>query len=191
VTGSRPDPFDPRLILLHGELDDRVAGELAVRLMTLDAVGDEPISLYIDSGDGSLNAALAVIDTVDLLGVPVHATAVGRVEGPALGVLAACELRRASPNARLRLRAPQDAFAGRASQADGWLAQHRDRLDRFVTRLAASTGQPSDRIEADLSAGLSLDPPSAVRYGLIDEVWGRPIVAPRRGNVRPIRAPDG
>jgi ATP-dependent Clp protease protease subunit len=191
VTGSPPDPLDPRLILLHGELDDRIAGELAVRLMTLDAVGDEPISLYIDSADGSLNAALAVIDTVDLLGVPVHGTGVGRVEGPALGVLAACELRRASPNARLRLTAPQDVFAGRAGDADGWLAQHRDRVERFVRRLAASTGQPPDRIEADLSASRSFDPRSAVRYGLIDEVWGRPIVAPNRGNVRPIRAPEG
>jgi ATP-dependent Clp protease protease subunit len=190
VTGSRPDPFDARLILLHGALDEPVAGELAVRLMTLDAVGDEPISLYIDSADGPLNAALTVIDTIDLLGVPVHGTGVGRVEGAVLGVLAACELRRASPNARLRLSAPRDAFEGKAGDADDWLVQHRDRLARFVDRLAASTGQPSHRIEADLAAGTSFDPQSAVSYGLIDEVWGRPFVAPPRGNVRPIRAPD-
>ena len=111
MTGNGPDPFDPRLILLHGALDEPVAGELAVRLMTLDAIGDEPISLYIDSADGPLNAALTVIDTIDLLGVPVHGTGVGRVEGAVLGVLAACELRRASPNARLRLTAPREVFA--------------------------------------------------------------------------------
>jgi hypothetical protein len=79
--------FERRAIFLHGALDDRAAGELAIALMALDAEGDGPIALTIDCADGTLDGALASIDTIDLLGVPVHATCVGRVEGPACGVL--------------------------------------------------------------------------------------------------------
>ena len=41
--------------------------------MTLDASGDGAVDLQIDSSGGSTGAALALMDIVDLLGVPVRA----------------------------------------------------------------------------------------------------------------------
>ena len=72
---------------------------------------------------GTLEAAFTLIDVIDLLGVPVHATCIGRAEGAALGVLAVATRRLAIPHARLRLCEPTNAFAGRADDVASWAAQ--------------------------------------------------------------------
>ena len=177
--------FDRRVLFLSGDLDDRRAGDLAMALMALDAEGEEPITLRIDSSGGPLDASLPVMDTIDLLGVPVHATSSGRAEGSAIGVLAVCERRRASANARFRLGLPQDSFAGAATDAENWIRQHRDRLDRLVARLSEACGQPRERLHTDIESGRYLDAEEALRYGLIDEVLGR-----RDADVVPLERKD-
>ena len=76
--------FEQRIVSLRGTLDDEVAGLVCAELMTLDASGDSAITLFVDSGEATLSAAFSVMDTIDLLGVPVHATCMGRA-GPAVG----------------------------------------------------------------------------------------------------------
>src|SRR5262245_62015009 len=98
--------FDLRTISITGRLDDEGASRVEVELMTLDANGDDEIQVLIDSGEGTLDAALTLIDVVDLLGVPVHATCLGRAEGPALAVLAVASKRSATPHCRLRASEP-------------------------------------------------------------------------------------
>ena len=65
------------------------------------------------AGGGTLEAALMIIDMIDLLGVPVHARCVGRAEGAAVGIVAVAPHRSATPHARFRLGLPDVAFAGR------------------------------------------------------------------------------
>ena len=171
------DPFDVRsqlfarrIVLLHGTLDDELAGHVAASLMTLDAAGDERITLQVDSGDGSLTGAFTVIDTIDLVGVPVHTVCLGRAEGPALGVVAAGTHRAATPHARFRFREPHASVAGTAADLEHWAHHHQQQLARFVERLVEATGQPAEHIEADLAAGRYLDAEQALHYHLIDEV---------------------
>lgn len=74
--------FDQRVVFLWGRLDDTTASQLAAELMTLDATGDDPVQLQIDSPGGSLQAALCLVDVIDLLGVELTATCVGQAVGP-------------------------------------------------------------------------------------------------------------
>ena len=102
--GAWPDPirarmFEQRVVLVNGELDDALAGSVATELMTLDACGDGAVRLLLNSGGGTFEAAFTLIDVIDLLGVPVHATCIGRAEGAALGVLAVAARRLAIPHA--------------------------------------------------------------------------------------------
>jgi ATP-dependent Clp protease protease subunit len=142
-----------------------------MQLMALDAMGDDPISLFLDCGEGTLDAAFAVIDTIDLLGVPLHATCVGRAEGPALGVLAVADHRRAGRTTRFKLSAPTVSATGRAADIDDEARRSVRDLDRFVRRLAESTGRPLEQVEADVEIGRYLDAREALAYGLIDEIW--------------------
>jgi ATP-dependent Clp protease protease subunit len=162
--------FDRRMVLLSGALDNGVANRVGVSLMTLDATGDSAVQLQIDSSDGTVDAALALMDIVDLLGVPVHATCVGQAAGPAVGVLAVCDQRTVSPHARLRLLEPTVEVQGSARQLQQLAAGHLDRMAMFWTRLSEATGTSVERLRHDASEGRFLSAEEAVVYGLADEV---------------------
>jgi len=164
--------FEQRVVFLWGELDHDAAGRLAAELMTLDATGDEPVHLHVDSPGGTLEAAFSVMDVIDLLGVDVVATCVGQAAGPAVGPLAVAHRRRATPHARFRLCEPVVHAAGSARQLQAWVEAQRSQRRRFCERLAAATGHTTDDVEADLAAGRFLDAAGAVTYGLVDEICG-------------------
>ncbi len=166
----RQQLWDRRVVMLSGDLDDQAATAAATELMALDAAGDEPVTLQVDCGGGTLNAALMIVDVVDLLGVPVHARCAGRAEGPAVGIVAVAPLRSATPHARFRLGLPDEQFAGRADDVERAVRNHQEQVEVFVRRLAAATGRPFERIEADLERREYLDADAALAYGLIDEI---------------------
>jgi ATP-dependent Clp protease, protease subunit len=160
-----------RVVTLRGVLDAGLAGQVALELMSLDASGDERVTLYVDSAAGTLEGGFTVMDVIDLLGVPVDATCLGRAEGPAVGVVAVADRRFAAPHARFRLCEPESRAEGRASDMQRFVELQRSQLDRFVTRIAEVTGRPHEHVEADISAGRFFQAGEALEYGLIDEIW--------------------
>jgi ATP-dependent Clp protease protease subunit len=160
-----------RIVSVRGDLDEVLAGHVALELMSLDASGDEHVTLYVDSGAGNLEAAFTVIDVIDLLGVPVHATCLGRAEGPAAAVVAVADRRFAAPHARFRLCEPVSEAHGSASDMRRFADQQRLQLERFVARLADATGRALEHVEADVCDGRFLDATEALEYGLVDEIW--------------------
>jgi len=164
--------FEQRVVFLWGTLDDDAAGQLAAELMTLDATGDDPVHLHVDSPGGTLEAAFCLIDVIDLLGVDLTATCVGQAVGPSLGPLAVAHHRRATPHARFRLCEPVLESTGSARQLESWAAAQRAQLHRFCERLAAAVGRTPEQVAADLSGGTFLDARGALEYGLIDEICG-------------------
>ena len=177
----RGELFSRRLVMLRGELDDQLAGQVAAELMMLDGSGDEAVVLHVDSTGGPLHAAFTVIDTMDLLGVPVEVVCVGRAEGSAVGVVASGVRRYASRHAQFCLAEPDTSVSGSARDIEAWAVEHQRQLDRYVQRLAGATGRPGEHVEADLAAGRWLGAEEAVAYGLIDGLWGGdPGSPPRR-----------
>jgi ATP-dependent Clp protease protease subunit len=169
----RAQLFDRRIVFLRGPLDDSSAGDVAAQLMTLDASGDEPVQLHVDSPGGALEAGFVLIDTIGLLGVAVHAVCVGRAEGTAVGVFAAAEHRRAAPHARFRLCQPDERVGGVAAQLESWVTHRQRMLDDFHRHLSSATGRPFEQVEADTELGRYLTVEEAVDYGLVHEVWSK------------------
>ncbi len=162
--------FDLRIVLLSGPLDDEVGQEVGAELMTLDALGDGPVHLQIDSAGGTLPAALALMDIIDVLGVPVRGSCVGQAVGPAVGVLAVCSHRLMSAHARLRLLEPSVEVRGNARQLEQLASSHADQWTAFCARLSEVTGQPLERVLDDADRGRFLSAAEAIDYGLVDEV---------------------
>jgi ATP-dependent Clp protease, protease subunit len=166
----RRQMLERRIVSLSGTLDDATANEVAVTLMTLDASGDEAVQLQLDSGEGTVVAALAVMDVIDLLGVPVQGLAIGQVAGPAVGVLAVCHRRRVSPHASLRLFEPPSEMWGNARQLEQLVTAHAAGWSTFCRRVSEATGQEVARITDDASRGRYFTAAEAVEYGLADEI---------------------
>ena len=165
--------FERRIVLVSGAIDVERAGVVAAALMTLDALGDDPAELRISADSDSLDAAFAVMDTIDVLGVEINATVVGAVAGTAVGIVAVCARRRIGASGRIHLREPRSGLAGVATEIERQAADLEQRTARFVHRLAEATGRPFEHLEADMRAGRYLDAEQAVAYGLVDEVVGK------------------
>ncbi|MGD0380890.1 MAG: ATP-dependent Clp protease proteolytic subunit [Acidimicrobiales bacterium] len=183
---ARDRLFDQRVVFLWGYLDSALASHLSAELMTLDATGDDPIQLHIDSPGGTLEAAMCLIDVIDLLGVELTATCIGQAAGPALGPLVVAHHRRATPHARFRLCEPVFELSGPARDLEAWAAHNRAHLRQFTERLAATLGSSPEALERDLAAGRFLDATQALEYGLIDEICSPsariyPLPGPRLG----------
>ena len=172
--------FGRRTVLLATTFDDAAASRAAAELMTLDALGDDHIDLWINCTGGTFDDALTVVDVIDLLAVPVHATCLGRADGPVLGVLAVADHRAATPHAHLRFDAPSIRVSGRVDEVVIAAGALRGRRADFCTRVAHAVGQAPEWVDAVLRDRRAFAPVEAVRAGLIDE-----IAAPRAATVSP------
>jgi ATP-dependent Clp protease protease subunit len=162
--------FERRIVLVAGRLDADLATEAAAALMTLDAIGEEPIELHLDSADGTLESAFVLIDTADLLRTTLRIHCFGQVGGPAIGVVAAADHRSAVPHTRFRLFQPTTQFSGSPDQIASYSRQQQELLWRLHARLAHLTGRPAEEIAEDIRHGRYLDAREALAYGLIDEI---------------------
>jgi ATP-dependent Clp protease protease subunit len=167
--------FERRTVMLTGSLDGGTAASTAAALMALDADGDEPVSLLVNSPGGPVEAGVAVVDVLDLLGVPVETTCIGQAVGTA-AVVVACATpgrRRAAPNARLSLRLAEGTLEGPAGRLEREAADLLAVRDRLVDRLVAATGRPREELADATDRGPTLSAEEAVAAGLVDEVATR------------------
>jgi ATP-dependent Clp protease protease subunit len=162
--------LDRRIVLLSGTIDAQRAGDVAATIMTLDALGDDPVELRLNAESDSLDVAFTLIDTIDVLGVHVNATVASTVGGTIGGVLAVCSHRRIGTLGRIHLRQPTAGFSGPATDLHRRAADLEARVQRFVGRLAEATGQPFEHVEADLRLGRHLSADDALGYRIVDEV---------------------
>jgi ATP-dependent Clp protease protease subunit len=165
--------FDRRIVMLQGPLTGASASQTAAALLTLDALSPEPVQLHLATPDGELSAAFTVVDAIDAMRAPLHATVTAQVGGAAVAILAAAGHRLAYPHARIRLAEPRaTTMAGTAVEVAAAAGQYLRELEELAVRLAEVTGQPRSRIEDDLSIGRTLTADQAREYGLIDEIVG-------------------
>jgi ATP-dependent Clp protease protease subunit len=165
--------FDRRIVMLQGTLTGPVASQAAAALLTLDALGPQPVQLHMAAPDGELTAAFAVVDAVDAMRAPLHAVVTAQVGGAAVAVLAAADRRLAYRHARIRLAEPKAAaVAGTADEVAAAAGHYLRELEELALRLAAVTGQPRSRVEDDLSTGRILTAEQAREYGLIHDIVG-------------------
>ena len=168
-----------RVVLLHGPLDDFSVTRVAAELMTLDAEGDDPVTLRVDCGEAALAPALTLMDVVELMGVPVRALCLGQVASGAVGVVAVCAHRSALPSTRFSLSEPATSLQAHVRNVAQWAELRAAERHRFCARLAAATGQAAATVESDVERGRFMGAEEALGYGILDEV-SRPDAPVRR-----------
>jgi ATP-dependent Clp protease, protease subunit len=161
--------FDQRVVTLSGELDTDAVNRAVAELALLDATGNDPVRLRLSGVGVDLEGALTLVDALDLVGVPVHATSLGTLSGPAVAVLAVADRRVAGAHAMVRLCEPRAPRGVPGYEVEAWAAEHARQLRRLQERLAAACGRPVDEVAADMRAGRLLDAEEARAYGLVDD----------------------
>ena len=173
--------FSRRIILLSGYIDMAAANRAAAQLTLLDGSSDAPIQLHLSSPDADLAAALALIDTLEMVTAPVHVVVTGQVGGAALGVLSVADRRGAHAHATFRLVEPRaELSGGTADEVTEQVAHHNSMLLDLQDRLASATGRSIIEIATEMHRGKLLTAAEALEHGLIDH-----ISRPAGGSARP------
>jgi ATP-dependent Clp protease protease subunit len=160
--------LDQRMITLAGELDAETVNRAIAELALLDATGEEPVLLRLSGVSAGLDTALPLVDAIDLMGAPVHATSLGTLTGAAVAILAVADVRSAAPHAVLHLCEPRVSRGGHGQELETWAAEHNRQLRRLQERIAGACGRPVDDVAADMRAGRLLTAQEAQEYGLVD-----------------------
>jgi ATP-dependent Clp protease protease subunit len=164
--------FDKRIVSLTGRLDAEATNRAAASLALLDASGDDEVQLWLQGVDADVDAAATLLDTLDLMGVPLHVHCRGDVRGMAVVLLAPAGRRTAAPHAGFHLREPQMSCVGPASDVAVAAEQHEQQLRRLQQRIADFCGQPLDTVIGDMREHRILTADEARDYGLIHTVTG-------------------
>jgi ATP-dependent Clp protease protease subunit len=166
--------FEERIIFLGTEIDDAAANDVMAQLIYLEsAEPDRPISLYVNSPGGSLTAMSAIYDTMRYVRPAVHTYCLGQAGPAAAALLAAGTPGRRSvvPNARVFVHQPSlGVYRGQTSDLEIQAAEAARLRQQFESVLAEHTGQPVERIRADIEREFVLTAEQAVEYGFADTV---------------------
>jgi ATP-dependent Clp protease, protease subunit len=173
-----------RIVFLGSPLDDDVANLLIAQLLHLEGEDSEkPINLYINSPGGDVLALFAVYDAMQFLGPPVHTVCVGQAASAAAVLLAAGEPghRAALPNARVLIHQPHGGAQGQSTDIEIAVREMVELRNRMVEVLVERTGQPQEKIVADMDRDFILRGDDAVAYGMVDEIIHRRRPRPSTG----------
>jgi ATP-dependent Clp protease protease subunit len=162
-----------RIVFLQGAIDDNVANLVVAQLLHLESEDpDKDVCLYVNSPGGVVDAGLAIYDTMRFIKPDVQTVCCGIAMS--MGSVVLCGgtkgKRYSLPNSRILIHQPTGGFQGQATD----IAIHAEEAIKHRRRLEAlyaeHTGQPVERVNADMERDNFMSPEEARDYGLIDRV---------------------
>ncbi len=174
--------LNDRVVFLGGQVDEETANLIVAQLVHLESDDpDKDISLYINSPGGSVYAGLAIYDTMQFIRPDVQTICYGIAMSMGSLLLAggADGKRMALPNSRILTHQPSGGFQGPSSDIEIHAREVlalRARVDEIY---ASHTGQPIERVHADMDRDRYFTGEEAVAYGLVDRVIERRELAAR------------
>lgn len=163
-------------MFLGTPVDGMVADSIVAQLLFLDAEDPEKdVQLYINSPGGSVNAGMAIYDTMQQIRPDVVTICFGLAASMGAFLLCggAAGKRLSLPSSRIMIHQPLGGAQGQAVDIEiqaREILYHKKRLNELI---AYHTGQPLERIETDTERDFYMSAEEAKSYGLIDQVVER------------------
>lgn len=167
--------LDERIIMLTEAFDDAMASVIVSQLLYLQSEDStKDITMYINSGGGSVTAMWSIIDTMNLIKPDVSTICIGMAASAASLTLAAGAKgkRFILPHAEVMIHQPSGGAKGMASDIEivaKNILKTKDLLHKFM---AEKTGQPLDKLIKDMDRDTYLDAKEAIKYGIVDKIIG-------------------
>ena len=163
-----------RIVFLGGEITDDTANLVVAQMLFLDMEDpDSDISLYINSPGGSVTAGMAIYDTMRYIKPQVRTVCVGMAASMGAFLLMAGEKgkRLALPNAEVMIHQPLGGAQGQATDVAihaEWLMKTKKKM---TAMMAEMTGQPLEKVQADVERDYFMSAEEALDYHIIDEIY--------------------
>ena len=166
--------LNDRIIFLGEEVNATTAGLVVAQLLYLEAQDpDKDIQLYINSPGGSITDGMAIYDTMQYVKCDVSTICMGMGASMAAFLLSsgAKGKRLALPNSEVMIHQPLGGAQGQATDVQiraEWLLKTKEKMTRMMAEMS---GQPIDKVKADVERDYFMSAQEALDYGVIDEIY--------------------
>src|SRR5689334_2918288 len=162
-----------RIVFLGSEVRDANANAICAQLLLLSAEDpDADIFLHINSPGGSVDAGMAIYDTMNY--IPNDVATVGMGLAASMGQFLLCAgqkgKRYALPHARIMMHQPSGGMGGSASDIKIQAEQSLHIKKVMFDLISEHTGQDVEQIERDADRDRWFTASQAEEYGFIDQV---------------------
>jgi ATP-dependent Clp protease protease subunit len=164
--------FRNRMLIISGEVTQKLAADVMGQLLAMSAQGDDPITVFINSQGGHVESGDTIHDMIQFVKAPVRMVGTGWVAsaGALIYVAVPREQRYSLQNTRFLLHQPAGGARGTAADVEieaREILKMRERLNRVF---AERTGQTLERIQDDTRRNFWLSAKEAKEYGLVGQI---------------------
>ena len=176
LQNANPAQYDrllkTRSLLLSGEIDKDSADRLIKDLLVLEGEGNDPVTIFINSPGGDVDAGFAIYDMVRFVSCPVTMVGMGLVASAASLVLLAvpAERRVGLPNSSYLIHQPLSQMKGNATEIEIHAMQMEKMKEKLNRIISEATGMPLETVTSDTDRDHWLDADEALKYGLISRI---------------------
>lgn len=162
-----------RIIILSDEVNYVTASLVTAQLLFLEAEDpDKDIQFYINSPGGEVTSGLMIYDTMQYIKADVQTICLGMAASMGAFLLTAGThgKRFALPNAEIMIHQPSGGAQGQATDiriAAEHILRTKERLNRIMSE---RTGQPLEKISADMERDNWMTTDEALAYGILDHI---------------------
>ncbi len=167
--------METRTVILSGEVDKDLAEKVVTQLLLLEAAGDDPIKVFIDSPGGDVDAGFAIFDMMRFVKPDVYTIGMGLVASAGALILLAApkEHRLAFPNSHYLIHQPLSGIRGVATEIE----IHAKELEKLRVKLnkliSEETGQKISKVEKDTDRDFWMNAEESINYGLVSKIISR------------------
>lgn len=175
--------FQRRIIRLGGEVGFDMANFIVAQLLYLDAADpNKDIVMYVNSPGGSVNAGLAIFDTMRHIRPDVSTVCVGLAASMGAFLLAAGTKgkRYSLPSSRIMIHQPLGGSQGYFTDIDAQTNEMLFHKKNLGGHLALMTGQTWQKVNEDTDRDYFMSANEAKAYGIVDDVIINPMKAVRK-----------
>lgn len=165
--------LEARTILVAGAVSDRMARQIAGRLLIMEqADPDRQVTVFINSPGGSADSGFAIYDLLRFVSCPVRTVVNGLCASAAVLIHLAADRgqRFTLPQSRFLLHQPSTASFGTASDLDITAREVLKLRERYNSIICDATGQDPQKVLEDVRRDFWLNAKEALDYGLVDRV---------------------
>ena len=164
--------LETRTVMISGDIDKELAEKVIKQLLLLEADGNDPIKVLINSPGGDADAGYAIFDMIRFIAPDVYTIGIGLVASAgALILLAAPKDNRIGlPNSNYLIHQPLSGIRGVATEIEIHARQIEKLRIKINKLISEETGKPLEQVEIDTDRDCWLDAVEAVDYGLISRV---------------------
>ena len=158
-----------RTIILSGEINKELAERVIRQLLLLEADGDDPIKVFIDSPGGDADAGFAIYDMIRFVKPDVYTIGMGLVASAGAIILLAAPLNRriALPNSHYLIHQPLSGMRGVATEIEihaNELEKLRIKINKLISE---ETGVDVEKVSLDTDRDYWMNAEEALEYKLV------------------------